>query len=274
MGVVFCFCGSSASKEIGVIIREWLSFFGIYAYICKIGWRIKPAVSNLMRKFVLFMVVAMLSWSCNSPKTDSDNNTTVKCSVSAAPSTISVDANGAGNNSTVITCKGEDKWTLSGSGDGWCTPSATSGKSLDTVTFAVKPNESDDERTTSFVIACGTAQTTIKVVQKYKDALVVSTNRIEADYLGGQIEIEVTATDYTCSIEEGGEWMVHVSTRALRHATEVFKLDPNGKEPREGVIVFKSGSLTERVAIIQHADPNFNDSEADNEEITPGDPIE
>ena len=233
-----------------------------------------------MKRLLHILIAASLLGACSSPskgggETPGQNQQT-EYSVTVTPSTFTFMADG----DTVyprINCTEGEGWTLTGSA-AWCTLSATSGKSGDTLTIDVAPNNSPDERSVTYVVTCGTAQASISIVQKQRDSIIAASTQMELDYIGGYVEIplQYNVSSYTCTIEQGREWLTHVSTRAMATATEVFKADANsGREPRVAIVTFKYGSsAVETVTITQKEDPNWSSPDGGNEEVTPGNPIE
>lgn len=228
-----------------------------------------------MKRLICFLTAfaSVLGYSgCNKPHSEGGQNITY--SVTADPSEFTVSADKCVV-TTVITCSGDDNWTVTGELAGWCGLSAVAGKSGDTISLLIDENSSNAERRISYTLKCGAAKTQITVIQKQRDALLLSAEIIEVKAEGdSEAEIVVQSNiDYRFEIESGSEWITHVATRAMQSSTEVFKIEPNNT-PRErrGVITFTGGELSESVTVIQEA--GDADLEGGNEDIKPGEPIE
>lgn len=139
--------------------------------------------------------------------------------------------------------------------DNWLGVSPQSGTAGDTsITITATDNNTPDERTAAIRIKAGSAQKTINVSQKQKDALTVTSSKFEVAAEGGEVVIEVKANiDFDYAIDESAkEWISYEGTRAIKTSTLVFKVSPNDSaEKREGKITIKSGEFNEVVTIYQ-----------------------
>ncbi len=158
----------------------------------------------------------------------------------------------------------------------WCQLSQASGEA-GTVNLLVvlSENETPDDRNAKITICCGTALVTVLVVQKQKDALTVTTNRLEVEQAGGIVAIEVKSNvAYNWEMAMGMDsWVTRISAeeanaggvsrsnilnRALKTETLYFRIAPNeDTDYRTGEIIFYATetdgfSLEECVAIYQH----------------------
>ena len=147
-------------------------------------------------------------------------------------------------------------WTAETDQD-WCRVSPASGSAGDgSVTVTLEENEAPDERNATLVLTAGTAVKRLTLVQKQKDALTVTSNKVEVGAEGGEISIEVQANvSFECELDEAAmAWMVPVETKALTTTHLPFQVQPNeGFEKREGKIVLRSGELSETVTVYQAA---------------------
>ena len=84
----------------------------------------------------------------------------------------------------------------------WCTLSQTEGKrGLATLTFSVQANGEYDERSASVVFTSGDLKRTVVVVQKQRDAMLVSSGRFDINAEGGTVTIEVSSNvDFTHAV--------------------------------------------------------------------------
>lgn len=139
--------------------------------------------------------------------------------------------------------------------DNWLGVSPQSGAAGDnSITITATDNNTPDERTAAIRIKAGSAQKTINVSQKQKDALTVTSSKFEVAAEGGEVVIEVKANiDFDYAIDESAkEWISYEGTRAIKTSTLVFKVSLNDSdEKREGKITIKSGEFNEVVTIYQ-----------------------
>lgn len=150
---------------------------------------------------------------------------------------------------------GNETWDLSGDVS-WCIPSVRRGLTEHEVRFTADENTSTDERNASFVFTCGDAKRTLVVTQKQKDALTVTSSKIEMPSEGGTACIEVKANvDYRVEISEACRGWVTPSqadTRAMETTRQLFDVAANTTfERRSGDITIRSGELNETVTIYQ-----------------------
>jgi len=137
----------------------------------------------------------------------------------------------------------------------WCTLSTESGsRGKATITVSVKENTDYDQRSASINFICGDVQRTIVVTQKQKDALLVTSNRMDVDYKGGNITVEVKANvEFEYSISESAKsWITQVGTKGLKTSQLLFQVDANEEfEKREGTITITSSAGSETVRVYQ-----------------------
>ena len=140
-------------------------------------------------------------------------------------------------------------------GNTWCTTSIDQGAAGDNVvTITATANESFDDRNVTLTLVAGTVKKTIVVTQKQVDALLLTTNKVEINNKGGDINVEVEANiDYTVEIAESAQgWISPISTRALSTHTLAFRIAPNEEyDKRDGEIYVKSGEKVETVHVYQ-----------------------
>ena len=139
----------------------------------------------------------------------------------------------------------------------WLSISPTSGQAgTATLTIQAEPNDTPDERNAAITLTCGNARETLTVTQKQKDALTVTSNKIELEAEGGDFAIELQANvSVTYEIAEDAQsWLTPASdTRALTTTTLRFHAATNEDlQPRQGVITLNGGNgLTEEVTVYQ-----------------------
>ena len=166
----------------------------------------------------------------------------------------------AGNASVDI--KAPDDWTalfVNNRTWDWCSLSQQSGKrGTATIKISVTENNNYETRSATIVFTSGKSKLTISVIQKQKDALLVSSNRLNVPKEGGQFAVEVSANiqyDYHIS-EPAQSWISTLNTRSgLTSSTVFFVFAENDKfNKREGEIVFSSGQFSETVKVYQDGD--------------------
>ena len=212
-----------------------------------------------MKKLLTFLLIAALA-ACSKSE---DGGTTTPDSTPEKPK-AEIKLNTSSSNFTAdggrdeISFSSTEAWTaevINSRADGWCNVSPTSGDAGEaTITISTKPNDTPDERNASVRIKAGTAQKTINVSQKQKDALTVTASKFEVEAEGGEVKIEVKANiDFEYAIDESAqEWIKYEGTRAMKTSTLTFSVAENDDtEKREGKIAIKSGEFIEVVTIFQ-----------------------
>ncbi|SEB00758.1 Putative binding domain-containing protein, N-terminal [Alistipes timonensis JC136] len=208
-----------------------------------------------MKKLFLFALFAMIICSCSENDTD-DGSASVR-GIYLSISDLTFESKGGTEAIWLyydyIGTLPDTQWKLTG-GDSWCTPSKTSGGNEDQIVFKVAENNDPDERNTTFTFTCGIVTTKLVVTQKQKDALTVTSSKIEMDATGGVADIEVKANikfEYEIA-RECRDWITYKETRAMQAATLAFDIAQNtSMEKREGTIIISSGELSETITIIQ-----------------------
>lgn len=147
-------------------------------------------------------------------------------------------------------------WTAS-SGQSWCKVTPASGmEGTGTITLTVDENTAPDERNTHVIIRSEGVSQSITVTQKQKDALTVTSQKVEVPAQEGTAEIEVKANvAYTCEVEEGARsWISVSSSRALTTSKVVLKIAANEElEKRDGKVFIRSQGFSETVTVYQAA---------------------
>lgn len=140
----------------------------------------------------------------------------------------------------------------------WLSISPTQGEAgTVTLQVSVQPNETYDERNAAVLLTCGNAKQTITVTQKQKDALLVSSNKVEMDATGGTFGIELQSNvSVSYEIEESAKsWLTaspSSTTRGLTASTLSFQVTENPDNAvRQAVITLRGNDLTEQVTVYQ-----------------------
>jgi hypothetical protein len=150
-------------------------------------------------------------------------------------------------------------WTAT-SGQAWCKVSPTSGnKGASIVYIDVEANGTYDERNAKITFKSDTVTKVITVTQKQKDALLLSTNKIEVPRLATDIVLVVKSNvKYTYQIGSSAQsWISPTTisdTRGLSESSLYFHIKKNDGMKREGKIVIKSGNLSETVTVYQEGE--------------------
>lgn len=165
--------------------------------------------------------------------------------------------NQAGGNSTYSFTATAD-WTISTAETrnvSWLTVQPLSGKAGEAeLTVITTANDTPDERRATVTIKAVTASCQFVVSQKQKDALTVTSNKIEMPSAGGQSTVEVKANvEYEYEIDTSAQtWIIPTATRGLTTSTLIFNIAENeDPEKREGKITVRSGELSETVTVYQ-----------------------
>lgn len=146
-------------------------------------------------------------------------------------------------------------WTARSNAD-WCVVSPTSGGAGNvSVKVTTAANTNYDERKAVVTLKAGeTVSKSITVLQKQKDALLVTTNKYE-DLVATEsnIQVEVKSNiQYTIRVTEGEEWITEMQNRALSTYHHNFAIAANPTTaPRTGKIVVQSGELSETITVTQ-----------------------
>lgn len=150
-------------------------------------------------------------------------------------------------------------WTASvdGAASGWLSVSPASGEAgTHTLSLVTTANDSYDERNASVTITSGSVKKTLTVTQKQKDALLLTSNKVELEAEGGDFSIKLQANvEVTYEIESGAQtWLTPVArSRGLTSSVLAFHAEANEEtEARQAVIKLAGGNgLTEEVMIYQ-----------------------
>ena len=163
---------------------------------------------------------------------------------------------------SALTFTATEAWTASvGEADtraiDWLTVSPTSGQAgTATLTITTEPNDTYDERNAAITLTSGGTRKTLTVTQKQRDALTVTSNKVELEATGGDFAIELQANvSVSYEIEESAKaWLTPASdTRALTTTTLHFQAAANEDlQPRQGIITLNGGNgLTEDITVYQ-----------------------
>lgn len=210
-----------------------------------------------MKRACLLLGVLFLLVSCR-PELDYVDNTfhSDVATLSESGETISVLFKSvAGSASLELSASGSWKAEFVNGRAYWCSLSQTEGKrGVATLTFTVLANGEYDERSASILFTCGKLQRTIVVTQKQRDALLLSSDRVELSADGGSFTIEVQSNiDFSHRIEaDGNDWIRTVPTKGLEKSVLTFSVDQNTSlDRRVGTVTFEGVSGQELVKVYQ-----------------------
>lgn len=187
---------------------------------------------------------------------DPDKNSTITIDSSIITNGLAFAAEGSIKSVSFTT---NTDWTLNiastTGGSIWCMASVVSGKKGEaSVEFTTLDNSDYDDRSVSVTIKAGTASQTFTIIQKCKEAILVTTDKFEIVQEGGSINVEVKSNiDYQMEISETAKsWITETNTRALTTHNHTFSIAANEEyEKREGEIYFKKGEHVETVKVYQ-----------------------
>ena len=147
-------------------------------------------------------------------------------------------------------------WVIRSS-NSWCKLSSDQGNGDASITIKVLPFEEYEQRSAEITIKADTMIRIIEVIQKQKNALILSDNHFNnIPVEGKEISVEVKSNvDYDIIIPDEMDWIKQVlPSRALESNNYKFEITANSLfDEREGIIIFedKVNSLSDTVYIIQ-----------------------
>ena len=119
-------------------------------------------------------------------------------------------------------------------------------------------NDTYNDRNATVTFTAGDLKQTVTITQKQKDALLVSSNKVELGKDGGNFSIQLQSNvSVSYEIEEAAkDWLSSLDSRSLSTHTLNFTAKANDKvERRQGNIVLKGeGGLTETVTVYQEGE--------------------
>ena len=174
----------------------------------------------------------------------------------------SVDAWGG---AVTVEVKSSVDWTLTGTCE-WASPSVSSGKDGDIVTFTVDPNETGTERTFTFKFTAGDAEAEFKVISLgeagEKPTVEISLGEVyEKTYVAEKLELEVKTNAPYRSLkveipDEAKNWLVHSTNLEGDNENTVIvclQVMANSVEAdREATIKVSFGSASDELKIKQY----------------------
>lgn len=204
----------------------------------------------MMKYFSIFFFILLL-WSCGS---DNDAGPVEEAKIEIISSGTEQALADEGG-SAIIRFTANAPWKATADQE-WCTVSPASGKAGTVeVSVTASANAGYDERNAKVVIESGTAKQSVTITQKQKDAIVLTSSKVEVVGDGGEFSIEVQANiPYEYEIEESAKaWITpRTTTRGLTTSVLRFVAAENtNTEKRQGSVTIRSGEKAETVTVYQ-----------------------
>lgn len=212
-----------------------------------------------MKRTTFFLAILAMMFilpSCGSkenpiPNPGNDPAKTTEITIASPSHTLSSE----GGNATIsFTTNGS--WTAVSNVD-WIVLQQTSGDAGSiNINIIVKENKDYDQRDGLVIISSSNVSKSVSVVQKQRDALLVTSNSIILDEEGGTPSIEVKSNiDYSCKVDDSAKsWISVLSTRGLKTSNITLSISENtNSSDRQGNIIVYSGDKKEVVTIYQRA---------------------
>ena len=210
--------------------------------------------------YPLFLIIFLIVAGCNRDKEDPlpepmPSEPSIEFEDKITPAPVMSTQGGT----TALTFTAAEAWTADVNAItralDWVSVSPTSGEA-GTVNLQItaQPNETYDDRNAAIVLQCGSTKKTITLTQKQKDALLITSQKMELEAKGGEFDIKVQA-NVSFSYEigaDGQSWLSAVTTRGLTTSTLRFTATANeDTETRQAVITIKGGDFSEEVTVYQ-----------------------
>lgn len=210
-----------------------------------------------MKKLFLISVLMLAALvACNKPgETEKPGGDTTAASVTlTSESAVAVPVEG---DIVTIKFKATADWTAASDKD-WLTLTPDHGTAGEecTVKAAASKNETNDIRSATVTITCGTAKATVAISQRQADVLRIKTTRYEVPAEGGTVEVELeTNLEYTVTIPEAIDWVHQADVKALTEYKVNLIVDASTEtEQRQAVIGISAGNdLSGSITITQAA---------------------
>ncbi len=199
-----------------------------------------------MKKILIaFAAAAALLCACDDDNTGDEKVSSATITISTE--TLTAAPEGA-QQSVTVTSSGD--WRLAGVCD-WAHPSATAGKSGETVTFTIDPNTTEAVRTATFKFFTGSAVAPLTISSEIGYNLtLLSSEEMSTKSAAEQISVELKTNipELTCEVPE---WVTYSSrTDAFGKTILSFAVSENATYiNREGNIVISSDKAAEPVTV-------------------------
>ena len=206
---------------------------------------------------ILLLAMIVCCWSCSGGEEEPIPTPTPKPESNKIEITTSAPVVEQKGGTATVSFTTNAVWTASVSTTtSWVSVSPSSGAAgTHTLTVTTAENDTYDERNATLTIKAGNASQNLTITQKQKDALTVTSNKVEIGSEGGTFSIEAKANvSVSYEIEEAAKkWISASESRGLTTKTLNFTAKANDKiERRQGNIILKGGDgLTETITIYQ-----------------------
>jgi hypothetical protein len=196
---------------------------------------------NLMKKLKLLPLILLLLTACQKEDDSlllSTDNINISSDIYLAQITITTN----------------QSWSITG-GDGWASCSPNSGSGTTTVTLTVDKNTNTSSRNTSLTVTAGSKTQTIQIVQKQKDALILTKNLEAFPNTGGSSTIELKSNiSYNVTVPVTASWLTLTQTKAMSTYEYSLVVSQNQTlSSRSAKIVFKdkASNLSDTLVVFQ-----------------------
>ena len=148
----------------------------------------------------------------------------------------------------------------------WLTENKSRATASYTHTFTVLANETYDARDTEIIFIHKETNEVVKVkvVQAQKDAIIIAKNEYTIEAASTILDFEIN-TNVDFKVETSVDWIIqNTESRGLETKPLSFTISENtADEAREGLIIFSSGELKQKIKVVQKATPVFSLSETE-----------
>lgn len=198
--------------------------------------------------FILFIFILL---SCK-PDSEEKNNEEPKIEIISSEEDLLFTDSGGIIDISFLT---NVSWTAT-SNQYWCKISHSYGEDgTNVLNVSADANTEYEERSAVIKIKCATLEKSFLIKQKQKDAIVLTSSKIEVNDKGGEISINVKSNvPFEYEIEESTKvWLTPKTlTRSLTTSTLHFMVAENADvQKRQGIIKFHHGSTYESIEIYQ-----------------------
>lgn len=215
---------------------------------------------KMKRNLFVLSILGLLLMLCQGCSEDKEENPPAPESPSITVESgedIPVFETAGGTLSLTVTATSDWTASVGDAASGWLSVSPASGEAgTHTLRLVATVNDSYDERNASVTITSGSVKKTLTVTQKQKDALILTSNKVELEAEGGDFSIELQANvEVSYEIEDDAQtWLAPTSrSRGLTSSVLAFHAEANEEaEARQAVIKLVGGNgLTEEVTVYQ-----------------------
>ncbi len=217
-----------------------------------LGIKKKELMKNLQKFIVLTLCLPLLWAACS----DKEEPEIFSISIDGGVQTFGV----AGGMQT-LNFTSSAIWTAT-TDQTWCTVSPTNGPAgKGSIAIHTEENGGSDERNATVTLTSGTVVLPVTVTQKQKDALTLTSSKVEVGASGGDVQIEIkTNNTFEYTVEESAaDWIIPIGTKGITTSFLKFHVKKNEEEAkREGKISIHSGGLSETFTVYQEgAEPEL-----------------